>query len=76
MESRSSANSSTGSGWAEAVREEQKRELGGKGEQEEKTVWLENDSGRGQTTVGSVVIGCLLQTLTMPYMMRQHRIPQ
>lgn len=37
VESRSSANSSTGSGWAEAVREEQKRELAGGGETGRKT---------------------------------------
>lgn len=45
VESRSSANSSTGSGWAEAVREEQKRELG---VQEENPVWLGKDSGVGR----------------------------
>lgn len=43
VETRSSAHSSTGRGWAEAVREEQKREL--ERGQEEKPVWLENDSG-------------------------------
>lgn len=72
METRSPANSSTGNGWAEAVREEQKREL----KDRKKKNSMPGKGQRGQTTGESVVTGFLLQALTLAFMMRQHRLPQ